>query len=56
LTDTFDWCCQLVASLQARRNTHSPSASIKPFSSATGMKIDGGMLPRTGCFQRSSAS
>ena len=30
--------------------THSPSAMIRPVSSATGMNTDGGTLPRTGMF------
>ena len=36
------------AAAHAARITHSPSGPIRPDSSATGMKSDGGMGPRTG--------
>ena len=44
------------ASRQARWSTHSPSGTISPVSSATGMKAAGGTGPRTGWVQRISAS
>jgi hypothetical protein len=44
------------ASRQAWAITQSPSASISPISSATGMNTDGGTLPISGCCQRISAS
>jgi hypothetical protein len=46
----------VAASSQALRNTHSPICKMTPLSSAIGMKTSGGMSPRVGCFQRSSAS
>ena len=46
----------LTASRQARRNTHSPSGTIRPVSSATEMKWPGAILPCTGWCQRTSAS
>ena len=36
--------------------THSPSATINPISSATGMNSVGDTMPRSGWLQRSSAS
>ena len=47
---------QCAASAQALRNTHSPSGTMSPISSATGMNSAGEIMPRSGCFQRSSAS
>ena len=41
---------------QASRNTHSPSATINPVSSATGMNCIGTTMPRVGCRQRTSGS
>ena len=36
------------ASLHATRRTHSPIGTISPFSSASGIKSLGAMVPRTG--------
>ena len=44
------------ATRQAVRSTSSPSSTIRPESSATGMNSDGGIAPRSGWSQRSSAS
>ena len=44
------------ASAQARRRTRSPMARIAPLSSATGMNSPGETSPRSGWFQRTSAS
>ena len=41
---------------QAFSSTHRPIGSISPFSSAIGMNSDGGISPRSGWCQRSSAS
>ena len=38
------------------RSTHSPSGTIRPVSSASGMNSSGGTSPCSGCCQRSSAS
>ena len=43
--------CAITAS-----TTQSPIGSIRPLSSAAGMKSPGGIIPRSGSFQRSSAS
>jgi len=42
--------------VQACRSTHSPSGTINPVSSATGMNCSGEIRPRTGWCQRTSAS
>ena len=47
---------QLAASAQAAPSTHSPSATIAPVSSASGMKSAGEIRPRAGWCQRNSAS
>ena len=41
---------------QASRTTHAPMGTIRPLTSASGMKTSGGIGPRVGCSQRSSAS
>ena len=41
---------------QALSSTHRPIGSISPFSSAIGMNSEGGISPRSGWCQRSSAS
>ena len=41
---------------QASSMTQLPIASIRPKRSAIGMKTLGRIMPRVGCFQRSSAS
>ena len=56
LTATIKGSGHFAASMQARRNTHSPSGTIRPVSSATEMKCPGAILPCTGCCQRTSAS
>ena len=43
-------------SWQTRRNTHSPIGTISPVSSASAMKSVGCTRPRSGWFQRTSAS
>ena len=45
-----------MASRQAARSAHSPIGTMRPLSSATGMKCDGGTRPRPGRCQRSSPS
>ena len=47
---------QEAASLQAVVSTHSPSWLISPVSSAIGMNSAGGIMPRSACRQRTSAS
>ena len=47
---------QAVACTQALRSTHSPSATIRPVSSATPMNSPGGTRPRSGWCQRTRAS
>ncbi|MNU02659.1 hypothetical protein D3C72_2464350 [compost metagenome] len=47
---------QFMASMQAVRMTHAPMGTISPVSSMRGMKVSGGMRPRSGWFQRSRAS
>jgi len=42
--------------VQAVRNSHSPSGSVRPISSATGMNFSGRTRPRSGWRQRTSAS
>ena len=37
-------------------SAHSPMATIRPVSSASGMKVDGAITPSFGWCQRSSAS
>ena len=46
----------LAAVAHACRIAHSPSGTMKPISSATGMKALGGMMPFSGWRQRSRAS
>ena len=41
---------------QASSRTHLPTSTISPVSSSSGMKSSGWTIPRTGCFQRISAS
>jgi hypothetical protein len=48
--------CHRCICMQASRNTHSPSGTISPVSSATGMKSIGEMKPRSGCCHRTRAS
>ena len=47
---------QRIAWRQAASSTQAPIGSMRPVSSASGMNWPGGMMPRTGSFQRSSAS
>ena len=47
---------QRIASRQAWLSTHSPSGTISPISSASGMNSAGDTRPRSGWRQRSSAS
>ena len=47
---------QSLRSAHARRSTHSPTATISPVSSSTGMNSTGAITPRSGWFQRKSAS
>ena len=56
LTATFMRRGQFAASRQASRSTHSPIGTISPISSASGMNSAGDTRPRSGWFQRSSAS
>ena len=44
------------AAAQAWHNTQSPIGTMRPVSSATGMKSSGGIMPRSGWCQRMSAS
>ena len=48
----FSGVGQDAASRQASRRTHSPIAIISPLSSAIGMNVPGGMIPRVGWRQR----
>ena len=48
--------CQARLCAQAARSTHSPSGTISPVSSATGMNSIGPTSPRSGCAHRSSTS
>ena len=41
---------------QASRSTQRPIGTIRPISSASGMKVSGPSIPRSGWCQRSSAS
>ena len=50
------FACQATKSSQALASTKSPSAPIRPHSSATGMNSTGETTPRAGCCQRTSAS
>ena len=43
-------------SAQACSNTNKPMALIRPQASATGIKLIGDTMPRSGCFQRTKAS
>ena len=56
LTATRSSPGQLAASAQAWRSAHSPSRSIRLVSSAIGMNSAGLIGPRSGWFQRISAS
>ena len=56
LTAICSGAAQEAASRQASRNIHSPISTIRPLSSAIGMKSPGDTKPRTGCSQRASAS
>ncbi len=56
LIATFDLWSQPAASAQARRSTQSPSARIRPCSSARGMNSAGETGPRRGWVQRTRAS
>ena len=62
LTPTRTWrpsgrrACQTFTSRQAWASTQRPSGTIWPVSSATGMNSAGTIMPRSGCFQRMSAS
>ena len=49
-------CCQVAVWAHACSSTCSPSAAIRPVSSAIGMNSSGGIRPRSGCVQRASAS
>ena len=48
--------CQPTKRAHAVRRIHSPSSTIRPLRSATGMKSTGLTNPRTGCCQRTSDS
>ena len=48
--------CQALLWAHAARSTHSPSGTINPVSSATGMNSTGPTSPRSGCAHRSRAS
>ena len=48
LTATLVLFGQVAASAQAWRSTHSPIATIRPISSATGMNSAGEIMPRCG--------
>jgi hypothetical protein len=56
LIATCTSCGQAAACMQASRSAHSPSGTMSPISSATGMNEAGGTIPRVGCGQRMSAS
>ena len=56
LTATHTSSGHCAASSQARLMTHSPSATISPISSATGMNSTGETMPRSGWCQRIRAS
>lgn len=56
LTAIFKGLVHLTASVQAVLSTQSPSELMKPIRSATGMNSIGDTAPRTGWFQRTSAS
>jgi hypothetical protein len=47
---------QAICCAQTASSTQSPSASIRPLCSATGMNSPGEIVPRCGSSQRSSAS
>lgn len=47
---------QFAASEQASRSTHSPNATIKPISSATGMNLASEIMPFSGLRQRNRDS
>ena len=49
-------CCRRRASLHAVWSTQRPSGMMSPLSSASGMNSSGGIRPRSGCCQRTSAS
>ena len=48
--------CQVMSWRQASRSTHPPMGTIRPVSSAVGMKSTGDTIPRSTCGQRISAS
>src|SRR5882672_11361823 len=48
--------CQAPACAMARSSVHSPTARIRPLSSASGTKSSGPSRPSVGCCQRTSAS
>ena len=48
--------CRSLAYVHASCSTQRPIATIRPVSSASGMKSSGGTMPRSGWIQRISAS
>src|ERR1700693_2034535 len=56
LTETQIPSGHSIASMHACLNAHSPSWTIRPISSATGINIEGGTEPRSRCRHRINAS
>src|SRR5579864_3004021 len=56
LTETLMLSGHWIASAHACLSAHSPSWTIRPISSATGMNSEGGTGPRSGCRHRIKAS